>query len=44
MTAQMKNFLDQTGGLWLQNKLVGKIASMFTSSARPSTAGRRRRS
>jgi NAD(P)H dehydrogenase (quinone) len=33
MTAQTKNFLDQTGGLWLQNKLVGKIASMFTSSA-----------
>jgi NAD(P)H dehydrogenase (quinone) len=33
MTAQMKNFLDQTGGLWLQNKLVGKIASVFTSSA-----------
>jgi NAD(P)H dehydrogenase (quinone) len=33
MTAQMKNFIDQTGGLWFQNKLVGKVASVFTSSA-----------
>ncbi|HEV3044327.1 MAG TPA: NAD(P)H:quinone oxidoreductase [Roseiarcus sp.] len=33
MTAQMKNFIDQTGGLWFQNKLVGKVASVFTSTA-----------
>jgi NAD(P)H dehydrogenase (quinone) len=33
MTAQMKNFLDQAGGLWMQGKLVGKVASVFASSA-----------
>src|SRR5579863_3408676 len=33
MAAQMKNFIDQTGGLWFQNKLVGKVASIFTSTA-----------
>lgn len=33
MPAQMKNFLDQTGGLWAQGKLVGKVASVFSSSA-----------
>ena len=33
MSAQMKNFLDQTGGLWVQGKLVGKVGSVFTSSA-----------
>jgi NAD(P)H dehydrogenase (quinone) len=33
MTAQMKNFLDQAGGLWVQGKLVGKVGSVFTSSA-----------
>ena len=33
MAAQMKNFLDQTGGLWLQGKLIGKVGSVFTSSA-----------
>ncbi|HYE39521.1 MAG TPA: NAD(P)H:quinone oxidoreductase, partial [Ramlibacter sp.] len=27
------NFLDQTGGLWAQGKLVGKVGSVFTSSA-----------
>lgn len=32
MAAQMKNFLDQCGGLWAQDKLVGKIASVFTST------------
>ncbi|CAM5181677.1 NAD(P)H:quinone oxidoreductase [Bosea thiooxidans] len=32
MPAQMKNFLDQTGGLWFQGKLVGKVGSVFTSS------------
>lgn len=33
MAAQMKNFLDQTGGLWMQGKLVGKPAGVFTSTA-----------
>jgi NAD(P)H dehydrogenase (quinone) len=33
MTAQMKNFLDQTGGLWVKGALVGKIGSVFSSSA-----------
>ena len=33
MAAQMKNFLDQTGGLWAQGKLVGKVGGVFTSTA-----------
>ncbi len=33
VASQMRNFLDQTGGLWAQGKLVGKVASAFTSSA-----------
>jgi NAD(P)H dehydrogenase (quinone) len=33
MAAQMRNFLDQAGGLWFQNKLVGKAASVFCSTA-----------
>ena len=33
MAAQMKQFIDQTGGLWVQDKLVGKVASVFTSTA-----------
>ncbi len=33
MPAQMKNFLDQTGGLWFNGKLVGKVGSVFTSTA-----------
>jgi len=32
MASQMRNFLDQTGGLWAQNKLVGKVGSVFASS------------
>lgn len=32
MTAQMKNFIDQTGGLWARGALVGKVGSVFTSS------------
>ena len=32
MCAQMRNFLDQTGGLWAKNALVGKVGSVFTSS------------
>ena len=33
VTSQMRNFWDQTGGLWAQGKLVGKLGSVFTSSA-----------
>jgi NAD(P)H dehydrogenase (quinone) len=32
MAAQMKNFLDRTGSLWGEDKLVGKIGSVFTST------------
>lgn len=33
MAAQMRNFLDQTGKLWLNGGLIGKVASVFTSTA-----------
>jgi NAD(P)H dehydrogenase (quinone) len=33
MAAQMRNFLDQTGGLWMKGALVGKIGSVFASTA-----------
>jgi NAD(P)H dehydrogenase (quinone) len=33
MAAQMRQFLDATGGLWAKGALVGKVASVFTSSA-----------
>lgn len=33
MCAQMRNFLDQTGGLWAKGALIGKVGSVFTSSA-----------
>jgi NAD(P)H dehydrogenase (quinone) len=29
MAAQMRNFLDQTGGLWAQGGLIGKVGSVF---------------
>ncbi|MBI5385101.1 MAG: NAD(P)H:quinone oxidoreductase [Verrucomicrobia bacterium] len=32
MAAQMRNFFDQTGGLWVKGVLVGKVASVFTST------------
>ena len=32
MAAQMRNFLDQTGGLWVKGALVGKVSSVFTST------------
>ncbi|WP_073162389.1 MULTISPECIES: NAD(P)H:quinone oxidoreductase [Pseudomonas] len=32
MSGQMRTFLDQTGGLWAKGALVGKIASVFTST------------
>jgi NAD(P)H dehydrogenase (quinone) len=33
MAAQMRNFLDQTGALWGRGALVGKVGSVFTSTA-----------
>lgn len=33
MAAQMRNFLDQTGSLWVEGALVGKVASVFASTA-----------
>lgn len=32
MAAQMRNFLDQTGKLWMEGALIGKVASVFTST------------
>ena len=32
MCAQMRNFLDQTGGLWAKGALIGKIGSVFGST------------
>ena len=32
MCAQMRNFLDQTGRLWMSGALVGKIGSVFAST------------
>jgi len=33
MAAQMRNFLDQTGALWAKGSLIGKIGSVFASTA-----------
>lgn len=33
MCAQMRNFLDQTGQLWLRGALIGKVGSVFASTA-----------
>ncbi len=33
MASQMRNFLDQTGGLWMKGALVGKVGSVFASTA-----------
>jgi NAD(P)H dehydrogenase (quinone) len=33
MCGQMRQFLDSTGGLWAKGSLVGKVGSVFTSSA-----------
>jgi NAD(P)H dehydrogenase (quinone) len=33
MIAQMRAFLDMTGGLWSTGALIGKVGSVFTSSA-----------
>lgn len=32
MASQMRNFLDQTGGLWAEGKLIGKVGSVFVST------------
>ncbi len=32
MASHMRNFLDQTGGLWIEGKLIGKVGSVFTST------------
>ncbi len=33
MAAQMRNFLDQTGPQWMRGELVGKVGSVFCSTA-----------
>ena len=33
LTSQMAQFWDQTGGIWAQGKLVGKLGAAFTSTA-----------
>ena len=33
MSSQMRNFRDQTGGLWAQGALIGKVGSAFTASS-----------
>ena len=33
MAAQMRNFLDQTGGHWMKGSLIGKVGSVFASTA-----------
>lgn len=33
VASQMANFWDQTGGLWAQGKLIGKVGAAFTSTA-----------
>ncbi|MBI4949552.1 MAG: NAD(P)H:quinone oxidoreductase [Deltaproteobacteria bacterium] len=33
MSAQMRAFLDSTGGLWMKGALIGKVGSVFASTA-----------
>lgn len=33
MCSQMRNFLDRTGRLWVSGSLIGKVGSVFTSTA-----------
>lgn len=33
VTSQMRSFIDATGGLWVAGALIGKVGSVFTSSA-----------
>ncbi|HEY5893323.1 MAG TPA: NAD(P)H:quinone oxidoreductase [Chthoniobacterales bacterium] len=32
VTSQLRNFIEQTGGLWMKGALVGKVGSVFTST------------
>jgi len=32
MSSTMRNFLDQTGGLWAEGKLIGKAATVFCTT------------
>ncbi len=32
VSSQMANFWDQTGGVWFQGKLIGKVGAAFTST------------
>jgi NAD(P)H dehydrogenase (quinone) len=33
VSSQMRSFIDQTGALWMQGSLIGKVGSVFTASA-----------
>src|ERR1700728_2860227 len=33
MASQMRNFLDQTGGMWVKGGVIGKVASVFVYTA-----------
>jgi NAD(P)H dehydrogenase (quinone) len=33
MCSQMRNFLDQTGSLWMKGALIGKVGSVFTCTS-----------
>ena len=33
VASQMRNFWDQSGGVWFQGKLVGKVGGVFTATA-----------
>jgi NAD(P)H dehydrogenase (quinone) len=35
VTSQLKQFIDQTGGLWAEGKLADKVVSGFTSAQNP---------
>src|SRR5258708_24363717 len=42
MAAQMKNFIDQAGALWTQDKLIGKVGSVFTARLQANMAAKKR--
>ena len=35
VSSQMRTFIDQTGPLWMQGSLIGKVGSVFTASKKP---------
>jgi flavodoxin len=39
--AQIRNFIDQTGGLWLKGRLEGKAVAACSRPPRPNTAARK---